>query len=149
MNRIHVWILAAAFATSAAAFEHSAHFRSGEAPRVDLDVVEASPRPVFETLAEILGRPLNFDSRVDSPLSIRLENVTVRTALLAICESLDCEVELPNGKLLGMRALMNIYSGTATMPIDRAAVQMVDEAVRRSNGKQADDWTLALVSWSG
>jgi len=79
------------------------HYKSGEVPRVDLDVFEVPPKQVFETLASILERQLTLDPAIVDPLTVRLENVTVTTALKAICESLDCEIAIPEDAAAALR----------------------------------------------
>lgn len=60
------------------------------------------------------------------------------------------ELQLANGRLLGMRRFSMICERTHGLPLDQAAQQIVLAAdVLRQNMPQEDDWTFTLVEWHG
>jgi hypothetical protein len=67
---------------------------SAEQPNLDrrttIEVDSASPRDVFGSLARTLGCDLAMAPEIKQPVTMRLTNVTVRTALNAISESIGC-----------------------------------------------------------
>lgn len=58
--------------------------------RTTIDVTAALPRDVYGSLARTLGCDLVIAPEVKQPVTMRLENVTIRTALTALSESLGC-----------------------------------------------------------
>ena len=58
--------------------------------RLTIDVDEASPRDVYASLAKNLGCDLAMAPEIKQTVSLRLKNVTVRTALNAVSESIGC-----------------------------------------------------------
>jgi len=65
--------------------------------RITLDLKDAAVREVFRLYAEILDVELDLDPSIDGSTSITFENVTVRTSLNAVCESVGCAWELTDG----------------------------------------------------
>lgn len=60
------------------------------------------------------------------------------------------ELQLSNGRLLGMRRFSMICERTHGLPLDHATQQIVLAAdVLRQNIPQEDDWTFALIEWLG
>jgi hypothetical protein len=68
--------------------------------RVFLDVNAAAPALVFNRLARTVPCSLRLDPRVQRPVTLRVANVTARTALSAICESIGCRWELRHDTLI-------------------------------------------------
>jgi len=68
----------------------------GDAPapldrRIDIDLVDAGAGETFASFAAVVGGELDLAPAVGArKISIRLQNVRVRTALDAACESLGC-----------------------------------------------------------
>jgi type II secretory pathway component GspD/PulD (secretin) len=60
--------------------------------RIDLNVTDADAGKLFQTVGQLTGARIELDPRFKAarPISIRIDNVTVGTALTAICESLGC-----------------------------------------------------------
>ncbi len=58
--------------------------------RTTIEVNSASPQDVFASLARTLGCDLAMAPEIKQPITMRLSNVTVRTALNAISESIGC-----------------------------------------------------------
>jgi len=67
--------------------------------KTTIDVTAASPKDVYASLAKVLGCELILALEIQAPLSLRIPNVTVRTALNAISESLGASWQLAGGKL--------------------------------------------------
>ena len=63
--------------------------------RINIDLREPKVEEVFRVFAMFAGASLELDARVDGTLkALTLDNVTVRTALNAACESVGCRWEL-------------------------------------------------------
>ncbi|HEX2644784.1 MAG TPA: hypothetical protein VHU81_17435 [Thermoanaerobaculia bacterium] len=67
--------------------------------KIALKVEKADPQEVLKTFGQIMSVPVDVDPTLRQPVSIRLEQVTVRTALNAVCESVGCDWRLEGGKL--------------------------------------------------
>jgi hypothetical protein len=67
--------------------------------RTSIDVDSATPRDVYGSLAKTLGCDLAMAPEIKQPITLRITNVTVRTALNAISESIGCQWSL-KGNLL-------------------------------------------------
>ena len=67
--------------------------------RVFLDVNASAPAQVLGMLARTIPCMLKLDARVQRPVTLRVSNVTARTALSAICESIGCRWQLDGGTL--------------------------------------------------
>jgi serine phosphatase RsbU (regulator of sigma subunit) len=56
------------------------------------------------------------------------------------------EIEVKDGKQLGLRRFSKIFQNTREMPLSRAAAAILEEADGiRGNAAQEDDWTLVLL----
>jgi hypothetical protein len=58
--------------------------------KTTIDVNAAAPRDVFTSISKRLGSKLAIAPEITQPLTMHLENVTVRTALTALSETLGC-----------------------------------------------------------
>jgi hypothetical protein len=67
--------------------------------RVSIDVESAAPKDVFGAWAKRIGCELSIAQEIQKPVTIRLSNVTFRTALDALAESLECRWTI-QGKIL-------------------------------------------------
>jgi type II secretory pathway component GspD/PulD (secretin) len=69
------------------------------AKRVSLDLKAMAPADAFGTLAESTGLKVHVDPAVTAPVDILVRNVTARTALTTMCESIGCEWSVTGGTL--------------------------------------------------
>ncbi len=67
--------------------------------RTTVDVTAAAPRDVYGSLARALGCELVISPEITRPVTMRLENVTIGTALTALSENLDCRWTLDGNTL--------------------------------------------------
>ena len=69
--------------------------------RIDLNVTDADAGKLFQTVGQLTGARVELDPRFQSArkISIRIDNVTLRTALTAICESLGCRWRTRDGAI--------------------------------------------------
>jgi len=69
--------------------------------RIDLNVSDADAGKLFQTVGQLTGARVEIDPRFHSArkISIRIDNVTLRTALTAICESLGCRWRTSDGAI--------------------------------------------------
>jgi len=58
--------------------------------RVSLDLKAMAPAEAFKVLAEAVGTTVTVDTAVTAPVDILVRNVSARTALTTICESIGC-----------------------------------------------------------
>jgi type II secretory pathway component GspD/PulD (secretin) len=68
--------------------------------RVSIDVNKVSPQDVFGLLARSLDCEISVDPQVQQPVTLRVVNVTARTALSVICESIGCRYRLDGTKMV-------------------------------------------------
>ena len=62
--------------------------------RVSVNLDHVRPADAFRTLAELAGSTAAVDAAVADPITVRLENVRIRTVLDAVCESVGCRWEM-------------------------------------------------------
>jgi len=67
--------------------------------RTSLDVNTVPPADVFGSLAQTIGCRFEIDPGVKAPVTVRLPNITVRTALNVICESIGCSWRMAGNTL--------------------------------------------------
>jgi type II secretory pathway component GspD/PulD (secretin) len=69
--------------------------------RIDLNVTDADVGKLFQTVGQLTGARIDLDPRFPTArtISIRIDNVTLRTALTAICESLGCRWHTRDGAI--------------------------------------------------
>jgi type II secretory pathway component GspD/PulD (secretin) len=58
--------------------------------RVSLDLKAMAPAEAFRVLADAVGTKVTVDPLVTTPVDILVRNVSARTALTTICESIGC-----------------------------------------------------------
>lgn len=83
--------------------------------KIALKVEKADPQDVLKTFGQIMSIPVEIDPAIQQPVSIRVEQVTVRTALNAVCESVGCDWRVEGGKLK-VTALPKAAAEPATPP---------------------------------
>jgi hypothetical protein len=64
-----------------------------------IDVSAVPPRDVFASLSRLLGYELAITPEIKKPVTMHLENVTVRTALTALSENLGCQWSIAGNTL--------------------------------------------------
>jgi type II secretory pathway component GspD/PulD (secretin) len=70
--------------------------------RIDLDVTDCDVRQLFHTVGQLTGARVELDPQFQPArrVSIRIDNVTIRTALTAICESIGCRWHFGEGAVV-------------------------------------------------
>jgi hypothetical protein len=68
--------------------------------RVTLDLKATPPDAVFKMLGEVLGVKVTVDPAVTAPVDIAVKNVTAKTVLTTICESVGCRWSVAAGTLV-------------------------------------------------
>jgi hypothetical protein len=93
------------------------------AKRVTLDVNAASPASVFKAVAGASGSSftVTVDPAVTEPVDISVRNVSVKTALNAICESIGCQWTF-SGNTLVVKPLTSFAVGVVQHDVRIAAV---------------------------
>jgi hypothetical protein len=91
--------------------------------RVSLDLKAMAPSEAFKVLADAVGTTVTVDPAVTTPVDILVRNVTARTALTTMCESIGCRWTADAGGI---------------------TVKLVDEVrFRVAAGRKADDRKVA------
>lgn len=67
--------------------------------KINLNLREAAAANVLDSFQHILSVEVEIDTAITGSFSIQLDNVSVRTTLNAICESIGCEWQLDDGIL--------------------------------------------------
>ncbi len=70
--------------------------------RVSLDLKAMAPRDAFNVIASAIGYTANVAPDLATPVDIVIPNVTAKTALSAICDSIGCTWEM-SGKVIIVR----------------------------------------------
>ena len=104
------WLAGSIFAIAFAAF---ASAQSNLDLKTSIDVSAAAPRDVFESISKKLGCKLEIDSDIKQPVTMRLENVTMRTALTALSETLGRHWII-EGNVLHVGPAITATSGPST-----------------------------------
>lgn len=75
--------------------------------KIDLSLEDARADEVFRIFGQILQAEVTMDPQVEEPVTIEIHDVTVRTAMTAVCESVDCTWSLASGepKVLTVRSV--------------------------------------------
>ena len=110
--------IAAALVTSVAA-------QDALAKRVSLDLKAMAPADAFAALASSAGLKVVVDPAVSAPVDIVVRNVTARTALTTMCESIGCEWTVSAGTL-------SVKPARAPQPV------AVNYAVRKQSSPEVD-----------
>jgi hypothetical protein len=102
------------------------------AKKVTLDVNAASPASVFKAVASASGASftVTVDPAVTEPVDISVRNVSVKTALNAICESIGCQWTF-SGNVLVVKPLTSFAIGVVQHDVRVAAVDR-DKASARA-----------------
>jgi len=98
MNRLRSWIGITTLVFLITSTSALAQADLGK--RVSVDVNAVTPQEAFGSLARSLDCEVSIDPAVQQPVTLRVVNVTARTALSAICESIGCRYRLDGKKLV-------------------------------------------------
>lgn len=66
--------------------------------KIDLSLEDARADEVFRTFGQILRAEVTMDPNIEERVTIEIHDVTVRTAMTAVCESVDCTWSLEPGE---------------------------------------------------
>jgi hypothetical protein len=89
--------------------------------RVTLDLKGMAPSQAFRMIADLAGMGITISTAVTTPVDILVRDVTAKTALTVICESIGCTWRLSSGVIVVAPA----DGSTPTGPIDPGAVSPV------------------------
>jgi hypothetical protein len=90
--------------------------------RVSLDLKAMAPGDAFKVIADAVGRKVTVDPKVTAPIDILVRDVTARTALTVICESIGCTWRISSGVIVvapadGSVSMFEIHPGrVSTIP---------------------------------
>ena len=93
--------------------------------RVSLDLKAMAPADAFAALASSAGLKVVVDQAVTAPVDIVVRNVSARTALTTMCESIGCEWTVAAGTL-SIKPARAPQPGTATYAVRRQSSPEVD-----------------------
>ena len=89
--------------------------------RVDVALAESEPVQAFQGLAQMIGLHAEIEPGLDGRVTVRLQNVRMRTVLDAVCESIGCSWSVEGGTKLHIAPLADRSAPKATLlkePID-------------------------------
>jgi hypothetical protein len=69
------------------------------AKKVTLDLNGVAPDAAFKAVADAIGVTVTVDAAVTAPVDITVRNVSAKTALTAMCESIGCRWTVSGGSL--------------------------------------------------
>jgi hypothetical protein len=97
--------------------QRTAGDRAGTGPpgteRITLQLQSANARFVFQTLAEIMNVTLDMDPSVDQLVTLKLTNVSSRTMLAALCDSVGYQCRVGDKTLVVRRPSSTVPDGTS------------------------------------
>ena len=67
--------------------------------RINLNLRDAAATQVLKSFEQVLSVGVEIDPQISASVSLQLGNVSVRTTLNALCESIGCEWTLKDGTL--------------------------------------------------
>jgi len=108
------------------------------AKRVTLDLNGVAPAAAFKAVADAIGVSVTVDAAVTDPVDITVRNVSARTALTAMCESIGCRWTISGGSIsveAGMAFAVGVNDAAGAKSRDRAegaaAAQAALKAVKQ------------------
>jgi hypothetical protein len=92
--------LALAACLALAVSQTSAFAQDTLSKRVTLDLKAMAPADAFKVIGDSVGMKVTVDAKVTAPIDILVRDVTARTALTTICESIGCRWTVANGAIV-------------------------------------------------
>src|SRR5512136_2174838 len=74
--------------------------QSPTAKKVTLDLNAVAPGAAFKAVGDAIGVTVTVDAAVTTPVDITVRNVSAKTALNAMCESIGCQWTITGGALV-------------------------------------------------
>jgi len=99
------------------------------AKRVSLDLKAMAPADAFAALASSAGLKVVVDPGVTAPVDILVRNVSARTALTTMCESIGCRWSVAAG-ILSIKPARVSEPGAATYSVRRKSTAEVDRTLK-------------------
>jgi type II secretory pathway component GspD/PulD (secretin) len=91
-------LTAAAIALPLLTLPHSARADGDVLDRkVDVALADSAPDQAFQGIAKMIGLEATVDPRVEGKVTVRLQNVRLRTVLDAVCEGIGCSWSIVAG----------------------------------------------------
>jgi hypothetical protein len=119
-------------------FSAPALAQDATAKKVTLDLNGVAPAAAFKAVADAIGVSVTVDAAVTDPVDITVRNVSARTALTAMCESIGCRWTISGGSIsvtAGMAFAVGINDAAGAKSRDRAegaaAAQAALKAVKQ------------------
>jgi hypothetical protein len=104
------------------------------AKKVTLDLNAVAPAAAFKAVADAIGVTATVDDTVTTPVDITVRNVSAKTALTAMCESIGCRWTLADG-ILVVKSAADFAVGRGTVRVEGKATtpeaQAIMEAFKR------------------
>ena len=93
------FVLALALAASLAFSASPAVAQDALSKRVSLDLKAMAPADAFKVIADSVGMKVTVDAKVTTPVDILVRDVSAKTALNTICESIGCQWTAASGAI--------------------------------------------------
>jgi hypothetical protein len=91
------------------------------AKKVTLDLNGVAPDAAFKAVADAIGVTVTVDAAVTAPVDITVRNVSAKTALTAMCESIGCQWSLTGANLVVRPLASSTFAAKTGTPKDDAA----------------------------
>jgi hypothetical protein len=106
------------------------------AKRVSLDLKAMAPADAFKVLSDSIGMSVTVDPGVTAPVDILVRNVTAKTALNTICESIACGWTVSNNVITvkprgGVSVSGTVKFGDAKSEKANAAMSRIQSALKQ------------------
>jgi len=89
--------------------------------RVSLDLKAMAPADAFKVIAETVGMKVTVDAAVTTPIDILVKDVSARTALTTMCESIGCTWTVANG-IVTVSPVRRVGASAVAKPV-RATIE--------------------------
>ena len=123
------------------------------ASKVTVDLKAVSPEQAFRIVGNTIGMKVTVDPKVTTPIDILVRDVTARTALTTMCESIDCDWTVSNNVITvkprgGVSGSWTVKSRDAKSEKANAAMSRIQSALKQPlpSGMTFENAPLADVS---
>lgn len=103
--------------------------------KVDVALADSSPNQAFKGLAGMIGLDSAVEPGVDGKVTVRLQNVRMRTVLDAVCESIGCRWSVDPGQPAKLH-IFPLASKGASAPKALSLNEAIDMKVTKADARQ-------------
>jgi hypothetical protein len=112
--------------------------------RVSLDLKAMGPAEAFKVLADAVGLTVTVDQAVTAPVDILVRNVTAKTALTTMCESIGCRWSVSGSTLVVTPALEIVVKAREGTAIKKSKIAADPNVRVQKNAKSVERIRVVL-----